>query len=112
MAEDMEQQVNAIFQPQGKVYCWDCHYYVPSSITQQQLYVSLCQHPNARQTEETYEGVMTTRLSPQDRNRHNDCADWQHRTFCSDVGYNIFKQTMLLLAAFFLLVGFWKMVMR
>ena len=112
MAKDMEQQVDAIFPPQRKVYCGDCHYYVPSRILQQRLYESLCQHPNAWHTEETYEGVMTTRLSPQDRNCHNDCADWHHRSFVSDVGYNVFKQTMLLLAAFFLLVGLWKMVMR
>ena len=39
MAKDMEQQVDAIFPPQRKVYCGDCHYYVPQQNTvQPQLY--------------------------------------------------------------------------
>ena len=56
--------------------------------------------------EETYEGVMTTSPFPQ----RPQCATMtvrtgHHRSFLSDIGYNPFKQTMLLLAAFFLLVA-------
>jgi hypothetical protein len=110
MAEDMEEQVNAIFQPQGKVYCGNCHYYVPSRATPYGITSSLCRHPHARQEYETYEGVVTTRLAPEDRNRHNDCVDWQRCTFWGGIRQSAFKQLMLLLAALFLLAKLWDMV--
>ena len=53
MAEDMEQQVNAIFAHQGKVICGECSYYHARGARQ-------CWHPHAEHVTLTWHGEETT----------------------------------------------------
>ena len=64
MAKDMEQQVNAIFPPRGRSIVGTASIMCPAEYVNSGMYESLCRHPNAWQTEETYEGVMTITHSP------------------------------------------------
>ena len=107
MAEDMEQQVNAIFQPRTKVYCGTCTSYVPMQATQEGTLPAVCRHPHAVYRAETYEGMARISIPPDIRNQQQDCADWQPRTFWSDVGHNSLKRTMIYLAIFFLFMMVW-----
>jgi hypothetical protein len=95
----MEQQVDAIFAAQRKVYCGACCYYVPWLATPHGLLSPECRHRNARQTVETYEGFQAVRISPEQRNANKDCQDWRRATFFSDIGHNAFKRVMCLFAA-------------
>jgi len=110
MAEDMAQQVDAIFQPRAKVYCGDCFWYVPSRGTRHGFTVPGCWHAHARHTEETSEAVTIVHVPPEERNRQNDCADWRHRTFYSDLGQNPFKLGMVLFTVCVVLVWCWRML--
>jgi hypothetical protein len=107
MAEDMEQQVDAIFQPKAKVSCGTCFWYAPSRVTPQRMTAPCCRHPNAKRLEETYEGVSVVRIPPDIRNSQNDCQDWRQKTFYSDAQHSAFKQMMFLLAALFLIAWVW-----
>ena len=104
MAKDMEQQVNAIFQPKAKVYCGNCFSYVPAIVTKYGILEARCRHANARDRQETFEGFHVISIPPEKRNEHHDCQDWSRQTFLSDLGHNPLKLLMVVLAALFLMV--------
>ena len=104
MGEDMEQQVNAIFQTKAKVYCSNCFYYAPETVSKYGILYARCRHANARYMQETFEGLPIISIPPEKRNEHNDCQDWSRYTFLSDLGHNPFKLMMVMLAGMFLTV--------
>jgi hypothetical protein len=109
MSDNIEQQVDAVFQPKAKVYCGNCFYYVPSRVTRYGVPPPVCRHPNAEHLEETYEGVAVVRIPPDIRNSQHDCHDWRQKTFYSDADHNAFKRVMFLLALLFVIAWFWRM---
>jgi hypothetical protein len=111
MGEDMEQQVNAIFQPKAKVYCGNCFYYVPDSVTKYGILEARCRHANARYMQETFEGLHIISIPPEKRNEQNNCKDWTRQTFLSDLDHNPLKLLMVILAALFLMVTVVKVLL-
>jgi hypothetical protein len=53
------------------VFCRDCVFYAPLRREQR------CGHPRAVQKVKTYEGPKSQFIEPEDKNAHNDCADFK-----------------------------------
>jgi hypothetical protein len=60
----------------GKVYCKYCKYFYSSL---KKCYPVICKHNNAIEYEDTYRAREMYRKHPRERNRHNDCPDFERK---------------------------------
>jgi hypothetical protein len=63
----------ALHASKDDVFCGDCAFYEPYGPTHR------CRHPSAVQEFKTYVGLAKRFIEPEDKNAHNDCADFKAR---------------------------------
>jgi hypothetical protein len=65
--------VCALHASKHDVFCGDCAFHEPYGPTHR------CRHPSAVQEFKTYVGLAKRFVEPEDKNAHNDCADFKAR---------------------------------
>jgi hypothetical protein len=107
--DTVEAQVDALFPRHGPVYCGACRWYARGRATQYGFVLPQCLHPHALVTVESWEGRRLARRLPEERNKYNDCEDWQRRTVLGALWQNPVCMMVIALCVLGLL---WHMLHR
>jgi hypothetical protein len=77
MLKDHQATDTSVPAPQQDIFCRDCVFYAPPPLR----FEHRCRHPRAVQDVKTYERLVQHFAEPEERNAHNDCADFEARTW-------------------------------
>jgi hypothetical protein len=97
VSDERQAKVYPLHASRQEVFCRGCVFYAPQRSAQR------CRHPQAVQVVKTYVGRVTHSLEPEERNAHNDCPDFQARTW-----RDLAAQVVLFLAS---IVGLWTLLL-
>jgi hypothetical protein len=109
MSHDIEEQVDAVFEEKQPVECGRCHWYGVIHEPLGSVMADECRAPGAFRTVRTGERELVVKVWPHERNKDNDCPDWERRT----VGDMLLDAPLLPLGVLLVLLGVcWRLFLR